>query len=133
MKQFVRYGVVGVINTCVGYAIFWIGLRGFGLVPHVANAISYALSLCLAFGLNRCFVFTSAPSAARTARHTAWRFALAFCGAFSLNQTILWALLHGSALAPELAQLCAMVGYSVVLYLLSKFFVFRAVPPALQA
>ena len=129
MKQLVRYGAVGVINTCVGYAIFLAGLRLFGLAPHMANVISYALSLCLAFGLNRCFVFTSAP----TARHAAWRFALAYCGAFLVNQAMLWGLLQGTVLAPESAQLCAMVAYSVVLYLLSKFFVFRAMSPPLQA
>lgn len=115
-----RYGVVGVANTCVGYAIFWVGLRVIGLAPGTANAVGYALSLCLSFVLNRHFVFNTAP----LARHAAWRFALSFGLAFSLNQALLWALLRGGRSA-EIAQLFAMVAYTVVFYLLSKFFVFR--------
>ena len=127
MKQLLRYGAVGVVNTCVGYALFWIALRWFGLAPSIANAVSYAISLCLSFMLNRYFVF----DAATPARHAAWRFALAFCIAFSINQAILWGVLRSAWLRPEIAQLFAMVAYTIVFYLLSKFFVFRAprVPP----
>lgn len=121
MNQLLRYGVVGVVNTCVGYALFWVGLRLFGLGPNAANAVSYAICLCLSFMLNRSFVFNSAGPA----KHAAWRFALAFCVAFSLNQAILWGLLWGGWLSPEIAQLFAMVAYTVLFYLLSKFFVFR--------
>lgn len=121
MNELIRYGAVGVVNTCVGYAIFWVGLRLFGLPPNVANAITYAISLCLSFVLSRYFVFT----AAAPARHAAFRFALAFCIAFSLNQMVLFGLTHSGWLIPEIAQLFAMVSYTVAFYLLSKFFVFR--------
>jgi putative flippase GtrA len=96
-------------------------LRLFNLAPGTANAISYALTLCVSFVLNRHYVFNAAPFA----KQAVWRFALAFAIAFSVNQALLRGLLHRAWLSPEIAQLFSMGAYTVVFYLLSKFFVFR--------
>jgi putative flippase GtrA len=37
MKQLLRYCAVGVVNTAVGYAIFWVCLRLFGFTPGISN------------------------------------------------------------------------------------------------
>jgi putative flippase GtrA len=121
LNELLRYGAVGVVNTCFGYAVFWAGMRLCGLAPGTANAVSYASSLCLTFLLSRYFVFNSAPPA----KHAAWRFVLAFCIAFAINQAVLWGLLQGGSLSPAIAQLFSMVAYTVVFFLLSRFFVFR--------
>jgi putative flippase GtrA len=116
-----RFIVVGLINTAFGYAIFWLGLRMLGLPAQLANTLSYAISLCLAFVLSRAFVFRDTATKGSTA---AWRFLVAFATAFAINQAVLWLLLALSWRA-EIAQVGAMVSYTVVFFILNKFFVFR--------
>lgn len=128
MFELMRFALVGVVNTLFGYAVFWVGLRYLGLAPGVANALSYAVSLGLAFVLTRAFVFRGAARAPAAA--AAWRFALAFALAFGLNQAVLWLLLHGVGWPAEVAQIGAMVSYTVVFFALNKFFVFRSGSPA---
>jgi putative flippase GtrA len=124
LRELVRFAIVGVINTTFGYAMFWIGLRVVGLSPGWANAVCYALSLCLSFLLMRYFVFRSGQSSSGAA---ALRFGVAFGGAFLVNQAVLWLLLRASVRA-EFAQVGAMISYTVVFFLANKFFVFSRTP-----
>lgn len=121
MKQLLRYCAVGIVNSGVGYAIFWILLRVFGLTPGISNAVTYALALCLSFALNRRFVFDFGGPG----RGAAVRFVLAFAVAFGINQLTLLGLLK-VGLRAEFAQIGAMAAYTIVFYFLSKFFVFRS-------
>ena len=125
--ELLRFAIVGVLNTAFGYAVFWVGLKLLGLSPQLANMLGYAVSLCLAYVLTRKFVF--APTSGQRA---AWRFIVAFAVAFALNQAVLWLLLHAAGWRAELAQLGAMISYTIIFFLLNKFFVFRAAPPAGQ-
>jgi putative flippase GtrA len=117
--ELLRYALVGVFNTLLGYGIFLLALRYFGLSPAVANAVSYAVALLAAFVLNRLYVFQHAPFSWRSVL----RFITAFALAFGINQWVLWALLRWTVRA-EFAQIAAMVTYTLVFYVLNKFFVF---------
>lgn len=120
LRELGRFAVVGVLNTAFGYAIFWVGLRVLGLTAPLANTLSYAISLCLAFVLTQRYVFRAA-----TAQGGApWRFLVAFAIAFAINQAVLWLLL-ALAWRAEIAQMGAMVSYTIVFFILNKFFVFR--------
>lgn len=121
-SELARFILVGLVNTAFGYAIFWLGLHFLGLSAPLANALSYAISLCLSFVLTRRFVFRGAAAAPASA--AAWRFIVAFAVAFGINQAVLWLLLALGWRA-EIAQLGAMVSYTVVFFMLNKFFVFR--------
>ena len=122
LSEITKYAVAGVINTCVGYAVFWIALRWIGFGPAAANTIGYAIALSISFLLNRFFVFSNS----RPFIHAAGRFAIAFCIAFSLNQLVLFMLLGTFFLAAEVAQIIAMASYTLTFYFLSKYFVFAA-------
>lgn len=121
LRELGRFLVVGVLNTAFGYAIFWFGLHVLGLSAPVANTLSYAISLCLSFLLTRRFVFRATAAPAHAA---AWRFVAAFAIAFAINQAVLRLLLALDWRA-EIAQLGAMVSYTVVFFILNKFLVFR--------
>ena len=98
------------------------------MAPEVSNAIGYAAGLAVAFVLNRVFVFEGA----RLSIAAGVRFAVSFGIAFALNQAVLVALTRGAGMAPELAQVFAMVCYTVIFYFLNKHFVFHAasrIPP----
>jgi putative flippase GtrA len=121
VQELARFVAVGLLNTVFGYAIFLLGLRVMGWPASVANTLSYAVSLCLAFVLTRRFVFRKVSGSSGA---TAWRFLVSFAIAFAINQAVLWLLLAVD-LRPEIAQLGAMVSYTCVFFILNKFFVFR--------
>lgn len=114
--ELLRYGVAGALNSLVGYGVFILALDWFALAPQLANASSYAVGLCMAFVLNRYFVF----SGARFSCAAAVRFLLCFGFAFAINQLVLVVLLSGGLAGPRIAQLFAMATYTVAFYALNK-------------
>lgn len=115
-----RYAVAGVINTFVGYAVFWMAYRWMGLSPAAANTLGYTVALGVSFLLSSYFVFSNSKPIVSVAG----RFVVAFTIAFLLNQFVLFILLSTAFLSAEIAQIFAMIAYTVVFYLLSKYFVF---------
>lgn len=118
--EMLRYLVAGLANTAVGYGVFLFLNAVVGVAPHASNAASYAVGLLVALLLNRYFVFQGA----RITPTAVWRFALGFGAAYTLN---LLALSVGLALGlpPWLAQIFAMVTYTVSFYLINRAWVWR--------
>jgi putative flippase GtrA len=118
--QFFRYLIAGGINTAVGYGIFLLLFSVLGMNPQWANAISYGIALLVAFFLNKKFVF---HGGALTGDLIA-RFLLSFILAFALNQVVLVFGYKILTLDARLAQMIAMISYTISFYCLNKFFVF---------
>lgn len=116
-----RYALIGVLNTVIGYFVFWLMLVAFHLSPSISNALGYAVALTVAFYLNRSYVFDVKVYAIS---HYV-KFVASFFGAFGLNQLVLWWLVYSEGWQPEFAQIAAMICYTVVFYLLNRFFVYR--------
>ena len=121
----VRFAIVGLANTAVGFGVIMALQFGLRTPPHLANAGGYAVGFVLSFTLNRRFTFADQGPLGPTAV----RFAIAALAAFALNQAVLsgathW-LGHGGA-APVLAQAFAAVSYTVTLFVLCRLWVFRA-------
>lgn len=121
MNELIRYGIAGVINTATGYGVFWVLLRQAAFSPELANAVSYAIALGVAFLLNRFFVFSGAKASAGAVL----RFIAAFAASFSLNQAVLFVLFRIFSIPAEIAQVFAMIVYTVVFYLMNKHFIFK--------
>ncbi|MFY8210071.1 MAG: GtrA family protein [Caulobacter sp.] len=122
-----RYGVAGVFNTLVGFSIILALDLGLGLAPHLANAIGYAIGVCVSFVLSKVFVF----KARQTARAAPLRYAVAVVAAFALNQgvlTLATRVLPEGALWSTAAQGLAIASYTAALFLLSHFWVFAHTP-----
>jgi putative flippase GtrA len=123
-----RFLLVGLANTAVGFGVI-MGLQfGLGVGPHLANAGGYAIGLALSFTLNRRFVFASRARP----RATAARFAVAALGAFLLNQAALFAagrLFGPGGAAPVLSQAFAAATYTGVFFLLCRGWVFASSAP----
>jgi putative flippase GtrA len=96
--QILKYIVVGVLNTLVGYG----------------------LALSVAFLLNRTYVFKGDVLISRTIP----RFLSAFAIAFSINQLVLIFFYRYLDFAAEISQVPAMISYSLVFFALNKYFVF---------
>jgi putative flippase GtrA len=123
-----RYGVAGVLNTLVGFSIIVALDVGLHLPAHLANAIGYAVGICVSFVLSKVFVF----KARKTTRSAPVRYVVAVAGAFALNQGVLTVAklaLPSGALWNVAAQGAAAVSYTGALFLLSHFWVFAEGKP----
>lgn len=119
LKILRRYASAGVINTAVGlgaiFALMWVGVA-----PALANVAGYLLSLGMAFLVAKKFVFQSeghfAPESIR--------YLIAFAFSFFCNLAVLYASLNMLAWHPGMAQFAAVSTYVIVMYVLSRLFVF---------
>ena len=120
-----RFGLAGLVNTAIGFAVVVVLDPVLGLSPPLANAAGYAVGMTVGFVLNRGFVFrsqTGLPAAGL-------RYLIAAGCAFVLNQIVLrlaGAALGGGSAQHIAAQLMAMAVYSVALFFLCRLWVFRA-------
>jgi len=118
VRQFSRYGLIGIVNTAFGLGTT-IGLQYVaGLGPYAANAGGYAVGLTTSFLLNRAWTFQvySQPALRFI------RFALAFGLAYLANLAALAILVD--RVGPLLAQVGAMGVYSALFFILCRNLVF---------
>lgn len=122
LRQFKNYSMVGVINTIVGYGTIFIAMS-FGLSPYYSNILGYALGLCCSYLLNRFWVFRREATPGHFAKQ-----GLRFLGSFAVAYGVNFLILH-LALQMEmgkyLSQIIASVSYVLVMFLITKFWVFR--------
>ena len=123
----VRYGVAGVINTAIGYAVILIMQYALGFDRQIANATGFAIGAIIGFILSRSYVFEQKGGV----RTTGLRYVCAMAGAFTVNQLVLWAIggkLDRLPFGAALDQLLAIASYSITLFAASRFWVFAPVP-----
>lgn len=117
-NTFTRFIASGIINTLVGYAVFIIAYKFIEFSPAISNAVSYAFGLVCSFILSATFVFSKMDQL----RRRVIKFFICFIIAFMINQLVLWLL--SSLINIYLAQFFAMVSYTIIFYILNKYFVF---------
>lgn len=119
--EFVRFLLVGVGNTLAGLLVIF-GMKAiFQAGDILANAIGYLVGLSMGFVLNRAWTFRHQGHIATDAA----RFVCAFLIAYTMNLGVVMALIHGFDVNSFVAQALGVPPYTVVFFLLSKFFVFR--------
>lgn len=118
--QPLKFIFAGVANTAIGYGVFLLLVTLLDMNPSYANAIGYVIALIAAFVLNKTFVFNQSV----TDRSTIPKFIVAFGIAFGINQLVLISGYRLAGLDPKVAQVFAMISYTVVFYILNKKFVF---------
>jgi putative flippase GtrA len=107
----VRYGLVGLLNSAVGFAVIAALDIGLGVRPEIANAGGYAVGVMVSFALTKVFVFGNRDRVATTGP----RYALVILVAFVLNQIALrlaLSFLGSGALQHALAQAAGMIVYT---------------------
>jgi putative flippase GtrA len=117
-----RYLLVGVLNTLLGFGLVLLLQEGMGLPPFSANVAGYAAGLVCSYFLNRHFTFKSR----RRHRDALPSFAAAAALSYGVNFGVLAASLNLLHLPPVLAQTLAAVSFTGCFYVLSRLFVFRA-------
>jgi len=74
LRQFVRFGVVGIVASAVHYAVYWLLL--FAVVPTAAYTAGYVVSFVGNYFVTCYYTFRTRPS---------WRHFLGFAGSHAVN------------------------------------------------
>ncbi|MES9903054.1 MAG: GtrA family protein [Sedimenticola sp.] len=119
--EFIRFGIVGVVNTAIDFGLFILLFWGLGLEPLVANALAYLLAVTNSFFLNHSWTFRIDNSAISLISYG--RFVV--FNSFGLFLATLAILFLSDFIRAELAKLLA-VGLTLVWnFSTSKLFVFN--------
>jgi putative flippase GtrA len=116
--EFIRYNLVGVINSVAGFSIIYI-LMFFGVTPTMSNAIGYSIGSIISYYLNRKYTFKSALKS----KIVMFKFFLVLAISYGLNLLTLKYLI--TIINPYLAQIGSAIIYTLSSFLLIKFTVFN--------
>jgi len=125
LQQFIKYLLVGGLNTAVSAAIIFI-VQAAGARPVVANIAGYAFGVGLSFALNSKFTFRTEAT-----RHTAMRFLVVVLISYLANLATMLSVLHVTH-APYVAQLCGIPVYVIVGFVGNKYWAMRERDPRAQ-
>lgn len=120
-----RYVSSGSLNTMTGFAVIFL-LMWLGFSPFLANVAGYTVGFILGFILTKKFVF-------RSNGHfvvESFRYLGAFAISFLVNILVLRLSLDAIELDAVAAQLVAAGSYTLLMYLLTRLFVFVPSKPA---
>lgn len=119
-QQLLRYGLVGLTNTAIGYGAI-LGSLWLGMGDYPANALGYAAGLCFSFFANRRFTFGRRGDVA--GREIA-RFLVCFILSYTANLAIITAGRAWGYAEHPLVHLLAMAIYSVIFFVCIRSFAF---------
>ena len=127
--QFVKFGIVGVSNTLITFAVYTLLLKGFGVWYLAASAIGFVVGAVNGFLLNRRWTFRGHVGDALTPVRWA---VVQGCG-LGVNEGLLYLLVHDAGLDKLLGQASATVVVTVITFFANRAWTFRAHTPVAVA
>jgi putative flippase GtrA len=121
VEQAIKYGLVGVGNTLLSLAVIWVMMKPLGYGAVSSNITGYAVGVLNSFVWNKRWTFRSQA----TWLGSALRFGLVFGVCYALQLGLLLYLDKRLAIDKYYNQIIAMAFYTVINFLLNKYFTFR--------
>lgn len=125
-RSFVRFVLVGILNTGVGLALIFAAKWLLGWGDLASNVFGYAVGLAVSFVLNRNWSFEHRGAASPALL----RFLAVFLAAYSTNLITVFGLKDLAQMNAYLAQAAGVIPYTILFYLGSRAFVFPPRPSA---
>ncbi len=124
-KQFIKFGLVGVLNTAVQFAVFVVLYRLLHWPMLVASGMGYLAGIVNSYFINRVWTFE-----VKGKRQTGefLRFVAVNIVSMGVNLGTLKLLVDWGGLMPELAQVLAIGSSLVVNFAGNRFWTFREKP-----
>lgn len=120
LGQLARYGLVGVFNTLIGFALIVFFSRVLKTGEFVANLTGYLAGFTLSYVLNRRWTFNGA-----SVRKSSFACFSATCGvAYLSNLGVLFVALHALEFEASVAQGMAVFTYTALVFIGSRIFCF---------
>ena len=124
LVQFLKFGIVGVSNTLLTFAVYTLLLKVFGVWYLAASAIGFGVGAVNGFLLNRRWTFRGHVGDALTP--VRWTIVQG-CG-LGLNEGLLYLLVHDARLDKLLAQALATGVVTVCTFTANRAWTFRTHP-----
>jgi putative flippase GtrA len=121
LVQFVKFGIVGVSNTVLAFAIYTVLLKVFGVWYLGASAIGFIVGAINGFLLNRRWTFAGHVGDSLTP--VRWGIVQG-CG-LALNEGLLYLFVDGVDIEKLLGQACATVIVTVITFFVNRAWTFR--------
>lgn len=121
VKQAIKYGIVGLINTLITAVVIWVMMKCLGYSDIVSNVVGYAAGLLNSFVWNRQWTFHSTSGW----WSSAIRFFVAFAVCYLMQLGVLMYLNTHLTIDSYYNQLIAMAFYTVVNFIMNKFYTFK--------
>jgi putative flippase GtrA len=120
--QFVKFGVVGVSNTLIAFAIYTVLLKVFGVWYLAASAIGFAVGATNGFLLNRRWTFREHVGDSLTPV----RWATVQSAGLGVNEGLLYLFVHGASIDKLLGQAAATGVVTVITFFVNRAWTFRS-------
>lgn len=124
-KQFIKFGLVGVSNTAISLAVYYIFLMIDRDLYLAGNVVGWVVSVANAFFWNNKYVFTSESSGWKVGIKKLGKTYFSYGATFVLSTALLYLevdILHWSASISPLINLLITIPLN---FLLNKFWAFR--------
>jgi putative flippase GtrA len=128
LVQFVKFGIVGISNTLLTFAIYTLLLKVFGVWYIAASAIGFIVGATNGFLLNRRWTFAGHVGDA----FTPLRWAIVQGAGLGLNLGLLYLLVSDAGLDKLIAQALATIVVTITTFLVNRAWTFRHEPTLLS-
>ena len=125
LKQLVRYGVVGVLNTLWAYLLYLL-LTWLWLDPKIAVSILYPIGALTGYFAHAKYSFSYRGGKSKAL----FRFVVAHLVGYTANVTMLYLLVDVCGYPHQLVQALAIFVVAGVLFVLFRYFVFSGTTKA---
>jgi putative flippase GtrA len=122
--QFVKFGIVGVSNTLLAFAVYTVLLKGFGVWYLAASAIGFAVGAVNGFLLNRRWTFREHVGD----RLTPVRWAVVQSCGLLVNLGLVYTFVAGVGLDELVGQACATAIVVVGTFFANRAWTFKMHP-----
>jgi putative flippase GtrA len=120
--QILKYLLVGIINTIVGYGIIFF-LMFVGVSPEVSNIVGYAVGISVSYVLNKIYTFQSKAHPKKEFP----KFVLSLLASYTLNFLTLVLCIHILKINPYISQIISGAVYTLSGFVFLKYFAFRSI------
>lgn len=127
-KTFLRFIIVGVINTLFGTAIMFVFYNVFGLSYWLSSASNYFFGSILSYFLNKYFTFRYKKRDWKVVGRFVLNISACYLIAYGAAKPLVRALLSGASatIQENVAMLCGMCLFVALNYLGQRFFAFKS-------
>jgi putative flippase GtrA len=126
LVQFVKFGIVGISNTLITFAVYTLLLKAFDVWYLAASAVGFVLGATNGFLLNRKWTFRGHVGDSLTP--VRWGIVQS-CG-LALNEALLFLWVDGLGIDKLIAQALAIVIVTTVTFFVNRAWTFRMTAPA---
>jgi putative flippase GtrA len=129
LVQFIKFGIVGISNTLLTFAVYTLLLKVFGVWYLLASAIGFIAGATNGFLLNRKWTFADHVGDSLTPV----RWAIVQGGGLGINELLLFLFVDSAHLDKLLAQAFATVFVTISTFFVNRAWTFRTTSSSLSA